>query len=219
MMALKRTLQGGKVMFGAGPEGDATMCKLADHTVTSGATAISCILAGNRLTVANAGDSRGVLCRQGEAVSLSYDHKPIHEIERERIVRGGGFITEANGHHRVNGNLNLSRSLGDLKYKQGAQPWSGQIITAEPDIIELTLHQGDEFFALACDGVWDVMTNAELVAFVRAQLSRSPKPSLSQVCEAVLDFCCCEDPKSPDSKGVGTDNMTMVLVDLGQMVH
>ena len=66
-----------------------------------------------RLYVANAGDSRCVLSRRGEAVPLSFDHKPENEEERERIEKAGSVITDG----RVDGNLNLSRSLGDLKYK------------------------------------------------------------------------------------------------------
>lgn len=66
-----------------------------------------------RLIVANAGDSRCVLARRGEAVALSFDHKPENEEEKERIEKAGSVILEG----RVDGNLNLSRSLGDLKYK------------------------------------------------------------------------------------------------------
>jgi serine/threonine protein phosphatase PrpC len=66
-----------------------------------------------KLYVANAGDSRSVLCRNGVAVPLSYDHKPENDEERRRIENAGSTITEG----RVDGNLNLSRSLGDLKYK------------------------------------------------------------------------------------------------------
>jgi len=51
-----------------------------------------------------------------------------------RITKAGGFI---NSFGRVNGNLNLSRSIGDLKYKQTAGlPPSEQMITAEPDITQ-----------------------------------------------------------------------------------
>lgn len=67
-----------------------------------------------RLIVANAGDSRCVLARNRTAVELSQDHKPENEIERTRIEASGSSILEG----RVDGNLNLSRSLGDLKYKQ-----------------------------------------------------------------------------------------------------
>lgn len=85
--------------------------------------------------MANAGDSRAVLCRAGgRAEALSFDHKPQQDRELNRINNAGGFVNQFG---RVNGNLNLSRSIGDLKYKQvpGIHP-SGQMITAEPDIVE-----------------------------------------------------------------------------------
>ena len=66
-----------------------------------------------KMYVANAGDSRCVLCRKGKAVPLSIDHKPESETEKKRIEKAGSTITDG----RVDGNLNLSRSLGDLKYK------------------------------------------------------------------------------------------------------
>ena len=58
---------------------------------------------------------------------------------------------------RINGNLNLSRSLGDLKYKQDKNlPRSMQIITAEPDVTQIELQPDDQFLILACDGIWAV---------------------------------------------------------------
>lgn len=66
-----------------------------------------------KLYIANAGDSRCVLARGGKAMALSYDHKPENDEERRRIEKAGSTIVEG----RVDGNLNLSRSLGDLKYK------------------------------------------------------------------------------------------------------
>ena len=55
-----------------------------------------------------------VLCRGGTALPLSRDHKPSNEAEMARIHAAGGWIT---GQGRVNGNLNLSRSIGDQQYK------------------------------------------------------------------------------------------------------
>ena len=48
--------------------------------------------AGSELYCANAGDSRAVLCREGTAVNLSEDHKPMNEEEKARIekVKEGG---------------------------------------------------------------------------------------------------------------------------------
>jgi hypothetical protein len=91
--------------------------ELKAHRVPAGCTAIVVLKHGMKLYVANAGDSRAVLCRgDGAAYALSDDHKPLQERELTRIMSAGGFVTKEG---RINGNLNLSRSLGDLKYKQG----------------------------------------------------------------------------------------------------
>ena len=108
--------------------------------VQAGCTAVVAIKKGNDLYVANAGDSRGVLGRAGKAIALSEDHKPASETERSRIVAAGGFLSDIGGVCRVNGNLNLSRAIGDLRYKTNAElPAKDQIITAEPDIRKFTL--------------------------------------------------------------------------------
>ena len=110
-------------------------CNLPDHPIHAGATAIVAVLQGHTLTVANAGDSRAVLCRaEGVTKALSFDHKPMQTRELNRIRAAGGFV---NAFGRVNGNLNLSRSIGDLKYKQVSRlPPEEQMITAEPDIVQ-----------------------------------------------------------------------------------
>jgi serine/threonine protein phosphatase PrpC len=45
-----------------------------------------------KMYIANAGDSRSVLCRGGKAVALSYDHKPDGEEEKRRIEKAGSFV-------------------------------------------------------------------------------------------------------------------------------
>ena len=67
------------------------------------------MIRGKKLYVANAGDSRCVLCRNGKAVEMSFDHKPEDELERKRIEKAGAKITSDG---RVNGGLNLSRAIG-----------------------------------------------------------------------------------------------------------
>lgn len=70
-------------------------------------------------------------CRSVQAFPLSHDHKPMNPGERARIAAAGGCVT--NG--RVDGNLNLSRSLGDLYYKSDTFiPPEKQRITAFPDV-------------------------------------------------------------------------------------
>ena len=72
---------------------------------------------------------------------------------------------------RVNGNLNLSRSLGDLKYKQIVNaPPQDQMITAFPDVTATQMTPQDEFMILACDGVWDILSNQDACDFVRERI-------------------------------------------------
>ena len=80
----------------------------------AGCTANVLLVTPKKFYVANAGDSRSILCRGGKAIPLSFDHKPENPSETERISKAGGQII--NG--RVNGGLNLSSSLGDFAYKQ-----------------------------------------------------------------------------------------------------
>ena len=63
---------------------------------------------------ANVGDSRAVASVRGHAQLLSFDHKPNHEREMKRIKAAGGFVE----FNRVNGNLALSRALGDFNFKK-----------------------------------------------------------------------------------------------------
>lgn len=70
---------------------------LPDHTLQAGCTAVVAVVHENVLVVANAGDSRAVLCRGEEAIALSYDHKPGHTVERNRIQKAGGFVSDIGG--------------------------------------------------------------------------------------------------------------------------
>jgi hypothetical protein len=110
----------------------------------------------------------------------------------------------------VNGNLNLSRSLGDLKYKQSKHLLpSAQMITAEPDIRILDITEEDEFFILACDGIWDALTNQAACDFVRERVLKQHL-SLDQVIHEVMKRCIANNPR--ESQGIGGDNMTFLLV-------
>ncbi|KAL3360496.1 hypothetical protein AABB24_013758 [Solanum stoloniferum] len=143
-----------------------------------------------------------------EAYNLSRDHKPDLEIERERILKAGGFIHAG----RVNGSLNLARAIGDMEFKQNKfLPAEKQIVTADPDINIVDLCDDDDFIVLACDGVWDCMSSQQLVDFIHEQLKSGSK--LSAVCERVLDRCL-----APTAGGEGCDNMTMILVQIKKPV-
>lgn len=97
----------------------------------AGCTANVLMLHKGEIIVANAGDSRSVLCNKGKAYELSFDHKPDNEKERARIFKAGGYISDG----RVNSNLNLSRAMGDFEYKNDPKLSPEEyMITANPDI-------------------------------------------------------------------------------------
>lgn len=148
----------------------------------SGCTAVVALLAGRELYVANAGDSRCVVCREGKAVEMSFDHKPEDDIEFQRIRKAGGRVT-LDG--RVNGGLNLSRAIGDHGYKMNKDlSAEEQMISALPDLKRISLEPNDEFMVLACDGIWNYMSNEEVVGFVKQRVDAG-KLSLVQICEEV----------------------------------
>jgi serine/threonine protein phosphatase PrpC len=80
----------------------------------TGCTACVALVTETEIYCANAGDSRCVVSNSGKAIEMSIDHKPELPTEKARIERAGGFVED----NRVKGILNLSRSLGDLEYKQ-----------------------------------------------------------------------------------------------------
>ncbi|UKZ75187.1 Protein phosphatase 2C 2 [Trichoderma virens FT-333] len=170
----------------------------------SGCTACVSLIAGNKLYVANAGDSRGVLGIKGRAKPLSNDHKPQLETEKNRITAAGGFVDFG----RVNGNLALSRAIGDFEFKKSAElSPENQIVTAYPDVEEHDLTEEDEFLVIACDGIWDCQSSQAVVEFVRRGIAA--KQDLDKICENMMDNCLASNS---ETGGVGCDNMTMVII-------
>eukprot|EP01062_Namystynia_karyoxenos_P058425 TRINITY_DN49977_c0_g1_i1.p1 TRINITY_DN49977_c0_g1~~TRINITY_DN49977_c0_g1_i1.p1 ORF type:complete len:301 (+),score=77.80 TRINITY_DN49977_c0_g1_i1:133-1035(+) len=171
----------------------------------SGSTAVTCLLTPDlKLVCGNAGDSRCVLSRGGQPHPLSFDHKPTQDGELQRIQAAGAFVASG----RVNGNLALSRAIGDLEFKQNAKlPPEQQAITAFPDVTITDLQRDDEFLILACDGIWDVLSNDSAVSFVRERLARAGGEDLALICEEMCDKCL-----APTATGVGGDNMTVMIV-------
>lgn len=182
---------------------------LADPTHTkdsSGCTAVAALLThDNKIYVANAGDSRSVLGVKGQVEPLSFDHKPTNDGERARISSAGGFVESG----RVNGDLALSRALGDFQFKKnGSLGPQAQIITANPDVTCHEIAKDDEFFVLACDGIWDCLSSQDVVNFVRYQVSRGKK--LTEIGEMICEHCLA--PDTTEGPDIGCDNMTVLIV-------
>ncbi|WEW55687.1 Protein phosphatase 2C 2 [Emydomyces testavorans] len=170
----------------------------------SGCTAAVAIVSKDKIRVANAGDSRTVLGVKGRAKPLSFDHKPQNEGEKARISAAGGFVDFG----RVNGNLALSRALGDFEFKKKPElSPEQQIVTASPDVTTHEITEDDEFLVIACDGIWDCQSSQAVVEFVRRGIAA--KQELHRICENLMDNCLASNS---ETGGVGCDNMTMIIV-------
>jgi len=130
----------------------------------SGSTAVSALIRKNAsgqkwLHVANIGDARAILCRNGTAQRLTYEHKSTDEAEVKRIKESGGFIVKK----RVGGTLAVSRAFGDVEVKT-----AGLIANPHTEDVELT--PTDTHLILACDGLWDVATDQKAVDLIQHEV-------------------------------------------------
>jgi protein phosphatase PTC1 len=126
--------------------------------VESGTTALIALFKENDLFIANAGDSRAVLCKNKTAQLITEDHKPTTERELKRInAITGGFVIK----NRVQGKLAVARAIGDYKLN----PY----VTEIPDVFGpfKWIDPEYEFLILACDGLWDVMEEQKACDYVR----------------------------------------------------
>uniref|UniRef100_A0A671UWD0 Protein phosphatase 1L n=1 Tax=Sparus aurata TaxID=8175 RepID=A0A671UWD0_SPAAU len=158
--------------------------KLSATYNEAGTTCLVALLSDKELTVANVGDSRGVLCdKDGNAIPLSHDHKPYQLKERKRIKKAGGFIS-FNGSWRVQGILAMSRSLGDYPLK------NLNVVVPDPDIMSFDLDKlQPEFMILASDGLWDTFSNEEAVRFIRERLDEPHFGAKSIVLQSFYRGC------------------------------
>lgn len=165
---------------------DRHMHKMArqDNWDRSGSTAAAVMISPRYIYFINCGDSRTLLCHDGQVAFYTEDHKPFNPREKERIQNAGGSVTL----QRVNGSLAVSRALGDFDFKEvDWRPQTEQLVSPEPEVYELERTPEDEFLILACDGVWDAIGNEELCAFVRSRLKVCN--DLREICAQVIDLC------------------------------
>jgi serine/threonine protein phosphatase PrpC len=169
----------------------------------SGTTGVIVLITPDHIICANVGDSRAILARNGVALPLSFDHKPSNDVEVTRVDKSGGFVR--NG--RVDGDLAVSRALGDFSYKKNESFSSGEKhlrVSAVPDILVHTRDASkDQYIVLACDGIWDRLTNRDCAKLIRKLVQEEGETDIGLVCEEVIDTCLELDSR---------DNMTCCVV-------
>lgn len=168
-----------------------------------GTTACVAMLINDTAIVGNVGDSRAVLCRGNTAVPLSCDHTPARHDEVLRIRNAGGDVVAG---EVVVGNedFSLTRSIGNSKVK--VPPGrdyhdrdAPQVVTSEPEVSVIALREDDAFFVIASDGIWDRMSDTEVVQFIQQRLGEHGCPQMAStelVNHAIMnlqsaDNCAC----------------------------
>ncbi|CAG9460928.1 unnamed protein product [Pedinophyceae sp. YPF-701] len=211
---------------------DAALCEHLrenyDETVAreAGSTAtVVLVRPGNMVVCANVGDSRAVLGRKGQAIALSNEHRVYGRggavvAEIERVQKSGAWIDDG----RVFGVVGVSRAFGDWEWKidglertlkegvesgmyladfiESVEIKESPIIT-RPDVAKLDLDEDDEVLVVATDGLWDVMTSAQVVSMARLEFSRG------RTAQEVADMLV---QKAIERKS--QDNVGAVVVDL-----
>ncbi|XP_015932391.1 probable protein phosphatase 2C 27 [Arachis duranensis] len=169
-----------------------------ESCLSSGTTALTAIIFGRSLLVANAGDCRAVLSRHGAAIEMSKDHRPYCIKERNRIESLGGFIDDG----YLNGQLGVTRALGDW-HLEGMKDTGGGggPLSAEPELKLMTLTKEDEFLIIASDGIWDVFRSQNAVDYARRRLQEHN--DVKQCCKQIVEEAI---------KRGATDNLTVVMV-------
>lgn len=124
------------------------------------------------LDILNTGDCRCIISKQDKqlrtsllkvnclsfsAIQLTKDHKPHWPDELTRITRLGGSVKFDGVDWRI-GDLSVSRSFGDIELEK--------YVTYMPDLFRHKIDKDDRFMVLACDGLWDVMSNQDVVNFI-----------------------------------------------------
>eukprot|EP01100_Stratorugosa_tubuloviscum_P016004 TRINITY_DN986_c2_g1_i1.p1 TRINITY_DN986_c2_g1~~TRINITY_DN986_c2_g1_i1.p1 ORF type:complete len:334 (-),score=198.74 TRINITY_DN986_c2_g1_i1:165-1118(-) len=194
-----------------------TDAKFLDKFEDGGTTAVAVLITPDRkLLCANAGDSRCVLNLANRAVPLSEDHKPGLATEKKRIEAANHEVTTetvlVSGRRikldRIDGIIAVSRGIGDIDFKDltNAGP-ELQAVSCVPDIIEQQLTNDHQFIILACDGLWDVISNEEAIEFVQSRLSQLVDPTNDQICKIAEDITNLAIQQKNS-----TDNVTAVIV-------
>ena len=144
-----------------------------------------------------------------KAYNLNREHQRIIESEKERVFKSGDSIVG----YRINGMLNLTRAIGDLKFKSNSNlKRHEQSVISLPEITKIDNIDDIDFIIMGCDGVWDCVKRQLICDFVDREIRENPNKNLSEILKVIFDKCV-----SPVWGVIlGTDNMSCIII---QFLH
>ncbi|KAF8388112.1 hypothetical protein HHK36_026778 [Tetracentron sinense] len=201
------------------------------NNLFSGSTATVALIVDGQIIVANVGDSKALLCSKGmlslqeakvedygdfkleasngsthfSARELTRDHHPDRDDERSRVEAAGGFVVEWAGAARVNGELAVSRAIGDMPYKRYG-------VISTPEMTDWQPPTGnDSYLVAASDGIFHKLTTQDVCDLLWYVHTRgNEKSELSASCSHSLADCIVNTAFEEGS----TDNLSAVVVPL-----
>jgi len=142
----------------------------------SGTTACVVVVDHDAIYASNCGDTRAILCRAGQAIELTRDHKPGDPEEKNRMEAAGARVPPGSGYVELGDTgLAVARAFGNPLFKNNpTKSQEKQAIVPTPFISRTPRnHAQDEFLILATDGLWNVVSHQYAAEFVRKRLLAS----------------------------------------------
>ncbi|CAI9741294.1 protein phosphatase 1E [Octopus vulgaris] len=160
----------------------------------SGTTGITALIRGSTIHVSWLGDSQAVLVRNSQVIDMTMPHTPARQDEKKRIEDLGGIVLLVSGISRVNGNISVSRAIGDADQKP--------CISSDADVVTYEMNGSEDYLMLACDGAWDYLEKQKLPYLVYNHVQKN-NGQFSTVAESLI--------KSARENG-SKDNISVIVV-------
>ncbi|KAJ4849499.1 hypothetical protein Tsubulata_005811 [Turnera subulata] len=176
--------------------------------------AVVVLVGEEELVVANRGNSRALLCREGMAVPFSYEHKPYPAEEQERVEAAGGRIEKSNSTsgRRV---LASARSMGSNEPRSmdtsRGDYFFNPYMTLEPEVTVYQRTDWDDFIVVASDGLWDVLSNEVVCEVVKRSfdfpmpMESSGESKTAQAAAMLVHLAMARGSK---------DNISVIVIDM-----
>ena len=165
---------------------------------TSGSCGVILLIKKNKCIIANIGDSRLVMFKNKRVVFSTSDHKPNTYIEKHRIESQGGSVYQTTAAIPIYqngklieipwrvcpGGLSVSRTFGDIESKDERFGGKKGVVVALPDISEFELNDEYNFIVIGCDGIFDVLSNGEIIECIKIvlKLNKSKNKKINELC-------------------------------------
>ena len=165
---------------------------------TSGSCGVILLIKKNKCIIANIGDSRLVMFKNKKVVFSTSDHKPNTYIEKHRIESSGGSVYQTTAAIPIYqngklieipwrvcpGGLSVSRTFGDIESKDERFGGKKGVVVALPDTSEFVLNDEYNFIVIGCDGIFDVLSNGEIIECIRIvlKINKNKNKKINELC-------------------------------------